>query len=267
MKGIPHRHAVITGASSGIGLAIAETLLTSGVRVTALCRNPPPLNQSGATHIPVDLTDRAALESVLARLESDLPDLWINNAGFGLLGSLEKTPPERGEELLQLLLHIPIICSLWFARRLRESPPPSPYSACLVQVSSLACELPIPWMPYYNTAKAGLSGFADSLLLDRDLPCRVIDFRPGDFNTPFVAKPGMATDDPALLVYRETLDRHHAAAPPPKVAAASLARALRRKRSGIIRTGPFFQRAIAPLGVRFFPRKLLHAVIRRYYGQ
>lgn len=266
MKGIPHRHAVITGASSGIGLAIAETLLASGIRVTALCRNPPPLKQNGIAHLPVDLTDRTALETVLSELEKDLPDLWINNAGFGLLGSLEKTPPEKGEELLHLLLHVPILCSQWFVRCLRDSPL-APGSPCLVQVSSLACELPIPWMPYYNTAKAGLSGFAGSLLLDGNLPCRVIDFRPGDFNTPFVAKPGMATDDPALRAYREILDRHHATAPSPTVAAASLARALRKKRSGIVRTGPLFQWAIAPLGVRVFPRKLLHAVIRRYYGQ
>ena len=179
--------------------------------------------------------------------------MWINNAGFGLLGSLEKTPPEkvRNFSTFSCMFRFSVRSGLYAVFATAHWPPALP---CLVQVSSLACELPIPWMPYYNTAKAGLSGFAGSLLLDGNLPCRVIDFRPGDFNTPFVAKPGMATDDPALRAYREILDRHHARPLHlPTVAAASLARALRKKRSGIVRTGPFFSMGDCSAGSALLP--------------
>jgi short-subunit dehydrogenase len=264
MKPLVHQHAVVTGASSGLGLAITKALLADKVRVTALSRRPPPIEDPACRHLEVDLCDERALGGALEHLQTDLPDLWINNAGFGLLGGLEATNPAEGDRLLNLLLHVPIACANWYARQLRTAAAKN--DACLVQISSLACELPIPLMPWYNAAKAGLSAFNGSLLLDADTPFRIIDFRPGDFNTPFITQAGMVSPSPALQKYQQTLVRHHAAAPPAEKAAADLLKALRLRRSGIIRTGPFFQRAIAPLGTRLLPQKALHVLIRRYYG-
>jgi short-subunit dehydrogenase len=263
MNPLGHQHAVVTGASSGLGLAIATALLASKVRVTALSRRPPPIKDPACHHLEVDLCDDSALADAWKHLQNDLPDLWINNAGFGLLGELETTKLADGDRLLKLLLHVPIACTHWYACQLRACGPEN--DPCLVQVSSLACELPIPLMPWYNTAKAGLSAFSSSLLLDATVPFRVIDFRPGDFNTPFIEQAGMVTASPTLKSYQQTLARQHAQAPPAEKAAADLLKALRRRRNGIIRTGSFFQRAIAPLGPRIFSQAFLRRLIRRYY--
>lgn len=90
------RHAVVTGASSGIGQAIATRLLAEGWRVTAICRGAPP---PGATHLPVDLTDTAATQAAVSGLRADA---LVHAAGLmrgGMLGALD---PTAGRLLWQL---------------------------------------------------------------------------------------------------------------------------------------------------------------------
>ena len=66
-------------------------------------------------------------------------------------------------------------------RRMRER-----QRGCLVNISSLAVEFPLPFMSAYNVAKAGLSALTESLIVEtRGTAINVIDFRPGDFRTDF----------------------------------------------------------------------------------
>lgn len=258
-----HRRALITGASSGIGLEIAHALVAEGVAVTGMSRSAPPEAPAGYRHLAVDLSDPAAIEAALVEVRREPPDIWINNAGFGLLGGAWKPEMEAIETVLAVMLRVPIHLSRFFAELCRERPEQPAY---LIQVSSLAVELPIPGMPYYNAAKAGLSSFTSSLLLDADAPFKVIDFRPGDVDTPFITRDELqhAAANPKL---HKTLLCHHRQAPHPRQAAMALIAAMRRGRQGIVRCGNFFQSTIAPLGPRLLPQKSLLATIRRYYKQ
>ncbi len=257
-----HQRALITGASSGIGLAIAHALSDEGIAVIGLSRGAPAVPPARYTHLSVDLADRGAVETALAEIAREPPDIWINNAGLGLLGGAWSPDDDQIERLLEVMLAVPIRLTRFFAEQCRSRPQQPAY---LVQVSSLAVELPIPDMPYYNAAKSGLSGFASSLLLDKDCPFRVIDFRPGDYNTPFISNETIqdTVTDPVLF---ETLLKHHRRAPEPEAAANALLRAMRSQRQGIIRCGNFFQAKVAPLGNKLLPQHMLMRVIRRYYN-
>lgn len=87
-----NKHAVVTGASAGIGRAIAAHLLANGWRVSGLDIATPSVEHAGFTPVPVDLTERAAIESVAATL---MPvDALVHAAGVlrvGRLGELDHT--------------------------------------------------------------------------------------------------------------------------------------------------------------------------------
>ncbi len=125
---------------------------------------------------------------------------------------------------------------------------------CLVNVSSLAAEFPLPFMSGYNVAKAGLSALSESLLFEsRGTEVRIMDFRPGDYRTAF--NQAMQPPNPSAPTARvwRVLDAMLQSAPPPAEAAANLRRALRAGRRGVVRSGSFFQARVAPLAARAPP--------------
>ncbi len=258
---IGYHNAVITGASSGIGLEIAKQLSDEGVHVLGISRTPPTSPPLNYTHIPTDLLNADEVANALAQIEETPPQLWINNAGCGLLGGAWSPTQEELDSTLELMLQVPIQLSRFFEKLCKQSPNKR---NCLVQVSSLAVELPIPDMPYYNAAKSGLSSFTQSLLLDDNSPFKVIDFRPGDFNTPFIETKTVrqSSTEPNYLKF---LEQQHKRAPSPRKAATDLIKALKQEQSGILRSGNFFQTVIAPLGPRLLPSKWLLRLVREYY--
>jgi hypothetical protein len=93
---------------------------------------------------------------------------------------------------------------------------------------------------------------------------RVIDFRPGDFNTNFAERMEGRVEWNGVDL-RAVMDRHHAQAPGVERAVKSLRRALLGKRSGRVRVGEWFQAKLAPLGPRLLPAGWIRALIRDYY--
>lgn len=262
---LPYRKALVTGASSGLGHAFAAMLLKEGIPVVGISRRPEvDFGCGGYFPVAVDLADLEVLPEQLERVFAAHPeiDLVINNAGFGHLAPLENLTPEAVRAQLAVMLAAPTL----LAGRAIRAFQAHGRVACLVNVSSLAAELPLPLMPVYNACKGGLSALSDSLLLDAAAAssCRVIDFRPGDFNTAFAERMEGRCDWNGVDL-REVMDRHHAAAPSVELAVPVLRRALVRGVSGRVRVGTFFQAKLAPLGTRLLPSRWLRAAIRFYY--
>jgi uncharacterized protein len=255
--------ALVTGCSSGIGLAVTRLLLDRGLEVVGLSRRPSDIDHPHFRWVKGDLA-QASLETVLDAIEDGGAafDLIVNNAGSGEVAAIAELTPEQIERSLRLLLLAPILITRHFLSAGRPVP------AAIVNVSSLAAELPIPLMPVYNCAKAGLSQFTRSLILDGHAypETRFIDFRPGDYRTPFTEAFRAGTADPRRGAYLQRLLQHHERAPAPEKAAEDLWRVLLGNREGVVRSGMWFQARWAPAGARFLPGRQLLALIRRYYG-
>ena len=258
--------ALVTGASSGLGLAFVRMLLAEGVSVVGVSRQPElPDAPAGYQPWPMDLSQLDALGAELDKVFSQHPeiDLVINNAGFGVLSHLEAMTPQAIDAQYAVMLSAPTMIS---ARAIQAFKARSIHG-CLVNVSSLAVELPLPLMPIYNASKAALSALSESLMLDAcgaSNTYRVIDFRPGDFNTNFADRMVGRIEWNGVDL-RAVMDRHHAQAPGADRAVKGLRKALMGQRNGRVRVGDWFQAQLAPLGPRLFPARWMRGLIRWYY--
>ncbi len=265
--------AFVTGASAGLGRAFSAMLLAEGVRVWGTARDPSRLASLAAnpafTAVGLDLADAAAAGSALdhaAVAAGGAFDLVVQNAGYGAFGEFTATDFAVWQAQLEAMLLTTARLSQTALRGMRAKD-----RGCLVHVASLAVEFPLPFMSGYNMAKAGLSALSESLIFEtRGTGVTVIDFRPGDYRTAFNQAMQTTTAapaaDPRLARAWLALESNLEAAPLPVRAAADLRRALRRRRSGVVRSGSFFQARLAPLLARLAPASLVRATTARYFG-
>lgn len=270
MSGVnPHgKKALVTGASRGLGRYFAEELVHSGYEVWGTSRNPSTVTwPEGIKPLALDLSNTTSLAGFLQEHADFLGsiDVLVNNAGSGVFGEIARTRSEDIEMELSLLLSGPIQLSRKVFDTMTQRG-----EGTIVNVSSLAAELPIPLMPIYSAAKSALSTFSAGLMIEASVRCpgvAIIDFRPGDFRTEFNASTRRPSD---LSPFEEKIwraIRHNLeVGARPEVAAARLAYAVHRGRSGVVRTGTFFQRIVAPLGVRLLPESWMRRLILGYYN-
>lgn len=252
----------MTGARSGLGAAIAEGLRASGYHVVGTSRSVDPA-WSGEWRA-LELADPASVERFLAE-NVDLVEqaqVWINSAGAGCCGPFADWPADSVREQLEVLLAGPMRLShAVFAAMSRRR------SGCLVNVSSLSVEFPLPYLPVYNAAKAGLSQLSQSLLLEAPAGVSVIDFQPGDFRTAFNQNMRrIGTSDSRMDRVWQHLERHLQAGPPAEAVAGVLLRAIQRGHRGRLRAGTFFQTRLAPFGAGLLPPRLRRRAHLAYYG-
>src|SRR3954451_922860 len=106
---------LITGASRGIGEALARRFATAGARVALVARSEEPLERlagdTGGAAFPADLNDPAAVRALIGRVEADggPVDVLVNNAGIDLAGWLPGTDPVDLERLYQVNLVAPAV--------------------------------------------------------------------------------------------------------------------------------------------------------------
>jgi short-subunit dehydrogenase len=159
-------HIVITGASSGIGEALAREFASHKASVTLVARRKNHLEKlanslSVKTHVVAcDLSDRDNCTEWIAEAEKQLGpiDVLINNAGVQIIGASSSVDPKLGERLLDLNLATPL--------RLTRAVLPGMIArgkGTVVNVASLAALAPTPGMSYYNASKAGLAGASEAL--------------------------------------------------------------------------------------------------------
>lgn len=160
---------LITGASSGIGLAAARLLAESGYRVAGTARDPEGLRKRveaetghALTFVPVrmELTDAASVDRGFAEAEAALGgiDILINNAGEGELGSVEDTDLDSSRRLFEINYFsvVRLVKLALPAMRARGQ-------GIVVNLGSIVHDLQFPFKAQYCASKSALTGFSLSL--------------------------------------------------------------------------------------------------------
>ena len=153
-------HVAVTGASAGIGEAIAREYGRAGASVTLVARRKERLDaiakeMGGKTAVfAVDLSDSSKACDWIAAAEAALGpiDVLVNNAGAQIVGATDEADVDKGEEILRLNVFTPM--------RLTRAVLPGMLArgfGAIVDVASMAGLTPMPGMFYYNAAKGGPS--------------------------------------------------------------------------------------------------------------
>ena len=185
--------AVITGASRGIGEAVARRLSTMGAAVVATARNPDSLsrvaqsireNGSQCEAVPCDVANLAQVESLGRAVEKKFGriDILVNNAGIGSTGTrLHELAPDEWDRIFHTNLRGPFYMIRTFAPLMIKTG-----AGHIVNISSLAGKNPLPNGAAYAASKWGLNGLSVSLAEElRAHNIRVSVVSPGSTATDF----------------------------------------------------------------------------------
>ena len=257
----------LTGASSGIGLAIAKACTAKGYEVWGTARNLERLPALPRFHpVALDLADRDSLGGVFrgALRGAEQFDVMINNAGSGYFGPAESLSTEELARHFQVLVFGQIELMHLAIESMRQQD-----QGLVLNVTSLASRLPVPFMAAYNAAKAALASYTMSMQLElQNDNIRLVDLQPGDINTDFnsaVAK--TETNDPRVNKTWQMVDRNMKAAPPPELVARQVMRLIDQTNPPPrVIVGDSFQAVLAPFIFRFLPQRVRLWGLRRYYG-
>lgn len=167
--------AVVTGASSGIGKAIAKMLVELGYEVFGIGRHFTEERYPVGFHpITCDLRDTAQLESVIRELRRECAvHVLVNNAGVGYYGLHEELNSAKIKELVEVNLTAPMILTNLLLRDLKA------HKGFVINVSSVTACQSNPHGCAYGATKAGLSSFSHSLFDEaRKYGVRVLTVQP-----------------------------------------------------------------------------------------
>ena len=175
--------AVITGGTSGIGRETALYLAKNGCTVYELSRRTEGVE--GLKHIRADVTDeesvRRAVEQILQ--EAGHIDILVNNAGFGISGAVEFTDTEEAQRQFQVNFFGMVRMNRAVIAAMR-----SRGSGRIVNLSSVAAPVPIPFQTYYSASKAAINSYTMALGNElRPFGITVCAVMPGDIHTGFTA--------------------------------------------------------------------------------
>lgn len=174
---------VITGGTSGIGLCTAQAMLEKGYTVYELSRRAE--GAPGMKHIMADVTKEETLAAAVQEIltQEDHIDVLINNAGFGISGAVEFTKTEDAQHQLDV--------NFFGMVRMNRQVLPVMRRQChgrIVNLSSVAGAIPIPFQTYYSASKAAINSYTMALANEvKPFGIQVCCVQPGDIRTGFTA--------------------------------------------------------------------------------
>ncbi|MDH4564271.1 SDR family oxidoreductase [Pseudomonas sp. BN411] len=271
---MPTPTALITGCSSGIGRALANTFKAAGYSVWATARKAQDLaalEAAGFTAVALDVNDQPAVAALAARLEREEGglDVLVNNAGFGAMGPLL----DGGVEALRKQFDTNVFALVDVTRAcfplLRKR------RGLVVNIGSVSGVLVTPFAGAYCASKAAVHALSDALRLElAPFGIDLMEVQPGAIASSFGAS---ATREAENLIaegspwwpVREGIRARARASQDNPTPAEDFARTLlaavqRKPRPSLVRIGNG-SRAL-PLLARWVPRSLLDRVLKKRFG-
>ena len=158
---------IVTGASSGIGRAVAENFVAAGWRVGALARRAGPLEDiAGADPLVCDVTDAAAVDAAFDGFAARAGrlDVLFNNAGmFGKQGTIDEISLSDWQQVVDVNLTGMFLCARAAFRLMRAQ---DPQGGRIINNGSISAHTPREGSTCYTTTKHGVSGLTKTLSLD-----------------------------------------------------------------------------------------------------
>ncbi|GAB6165261.1 oxidoreductase [Thermostilla marina] len=233
------RVAWVTGASAGIGRAVAAALTDAGFHVYASARRTArlaELESARITPLPLDVTDPDAVVRAASQIEQERGriDVLVNNAGYGLYGTIEGCSEEeirRQFDVNVFGLGRVTRAALPIMRRQE--------AGRIINIASVVGKLALPFAGWYSATKHAVEAISDALRLETSpFGIRVIVIEPGAIKTEFdetaLAKLD-ASPDPevygrAKSGFRSAIEDAYRKAPGPEVVAKAVVHAATARR-------------------------------------
>jgi NAD(P)-dependent dehydrogenase (short-subunit alcohol dehydrogenase family) len=267
------RVVLVTGASSGIGLACATHLAGRGFRVYGTSRRAAAGGAApgNVTMLTADVTDDRSVEQAVAKvleLEGRL-DIVVNNAGMGIAGPVEDTTIEQAKAQFEV--------NFFGALRVCRAVLPamrSQRSGYIVNIGSIGGILAIPYQSMYSASKFALEGLSEALRMEvRPFGIRVVIIEPGDHKTALTENRQFTETSGAMGAYGPSFTaalgktaHDEQSGPGPEQIARLLHRIVNHRQPRLRYTiGPAPQRAAVWLK-RWMPYSLLEYSMSAYYG-
>lgn len=187
----PQQSALITGSSTGIGQGVSLDLAQKGWRVFAGVRTQQDATavrrlHPGINPVLIDVTSEGSIAEAKQQVQDQLGDaglsLLVNNAGVGLVAPVEFVPLQEWRRVLDVNLQGPLAVTQAFLPLLRQG---EPQQRRIINVSSVAGHLALPFWSAYNCSKAGLDRLSECLRYElADQGIAVVNVKPGPVRTP-----------------------------------------------------------------------------------
>ncbi len=260
--------ALVTGASKGIGAALAGYLLGQGFVVYGTGRNPqaPGGHTSSApTMLRMDITDPASVRNALAQLleKEGRIDLLVNNAGLHVVGVLETMPLSEFEKCWRTNCLGALLVSRAVAPWMKKQG-----GGHIINISSVGGTLGLPFQGAYSASKFALEGLSESLRAELgSFGIKVVLIQPGDIRHQDCRVESPPPEEYAEVykkVMRVAWDDEEKGYPPERL--GSLIMKILAKKNPKLRYGfgSAFQRAVPTLK-RLLPWGLFERALRLYY--
>ncbi|WP_439594798.1 oxidoreductase [Falsiroseomonas sp.] len=267
MSTTQNRIALVTGASSGIGLASALALARAGYRVFGTSRKPVAA-APGVTMLVCDVTDAASVAALVAEVmrQAGRIDLLVNNAGIGLIGAAEESSMGQAQRVFDV--------NVFGVARVAHAVLPimrAQKGGRIVNMSSILGRIPAPFNAFYAATKHAIEGYSESLDHEvREFGIRVVLVEPGLTRTAF--EENLTRADQPLPVFAAQSARSQAlmrqgveAGDAPEVVAEMVVRAATAPRPRLRYTAGRQATQVGRLR-RFLPEAMVDKALRKFNG-